>query len=101
VSTFYVLPPRPLPAHAYADCLRNLLPGLALAGITWGQLAERLAELIGDRADVYLLHREDLPEGDEPAAALANGFGAETGDEVVEVAATGGALQRWRLGQAA
>jgi hypothetical protein len=101
VSTFYVLPPRPLPAHTSRNSLGELLPGLDLAGISWGRLAECLAELVRDRADVYLLHREDLPEGDEPAAALANGFGAETGDEVVEVAATGGALRRWRLGPAA
>src|SRR5262249_11021398 len=39
VATFYVLPPRPLPARPYADLLRGLLPGLQPARATWGDLA--------------------------------------------------------------
>ncbi len=35
--------------------------------------------------DVYVVFREDLPEGEPTHRALADGFGAETGDEVVEV----------------
>jgi hypothetical protein len=102
VSTFYVLPPRPLPARAYADFLRNLLPGLGLSRVTWGELAEALGGLLRGPDEVYLIHREDLPEGEDAAEALANGFGAEAGDEVIEVGATApGAVRRWRLGQAA
>ena len=40
-------------------------------------------------------HRE--AEGEDAAEALTNGFGAEVGDEVVEVPATGMAGRRWRL----
>ena len=102
MSTFYVLPPRPLPARAYADFLRGVLPGLNLARVTWGELADTLSELLRSQDDVYLLHREDLPEGEDAAEALASGFGAEAGDEVIEVgAAAPGAVRRWRLGQAA
>ena len=101
MSTFYVLPPRPLPARAYTDCLRGLLPGLDLRAVTWGELADSLAALLRVQADVYLLHREDLPEGEDAGAALVNGFGAEAGDEVIEVGASAGAVRRWRLGQAA
>jgi hypothetical protein len=100
VATFYVLPPRPLPARPYADFLRGLLPGLQPARATWGDLAETLGGLLSGQ-DVYLLHREDLPEGEDASAALAHGFGAEAGDEVVEVGAPGTVLRRWRLGQAA
>ena len=100
MSTFYVLPPRPLPARPYAEFLKGVLPGLDLSRVTWGDLADTLSGLLGARDDVYLLHREDLPEGEETAAALANGFGAEAGDEVIEVpaAALGTvAVRHWRL----
>jgi hypothetical protein len=101
VSTFYVLPPRPLPARPYTEFLRLLLPGLNLARVTWGDLAETLGGLLRPEDDVYLLHREDLPEGENPAHALASGFGAEPGDEVIEVGAPGAVVRRWRLGEAA
>jgi hypothetical protein len=101
VSTFYVLPPRPLPARPYAEFLRIVLPGVDLSRVTWGDLAETLGGLLRPRDDVYLLHREDLPEGEPAADALASGFGAEEGDEVIEIAGPGIAVRRWRLGQAA
>jgi hypothetical protein len=102
VSTFYVLPPRPLPARAYTDFLRGVLPGLNLARVTWGELAETLSEMLRSQDDVYLIHREDLPEGEDTAAALVNGFGAGAGDEVIEVGRTlAGPVRRWRMGQAA
>jgi hypothetical protein len=97
MSTFYVLPPRPLPARPYADFLRGLLPGLDLSHITWGDLGETLGATLGAGADVFLLHREDVPEGEDPARALIDGFGAEPGDEVVEIPALAGGARRWRL----
>jgi hypothetical protein len=56
-------------------------------------------------SDVYLVHREELPEGESPTQALRDGFGAEPGDEVVEIR-PGNKLgdwtaRRWRLGNAA
>ena len=102
MSTFYVLPPRPLPARAYAEFLRGVLPGLNLARVTWGDLADTLSEMLRSQDDVYLVHREDLPDGEDTAAALADGFGAEAGDEVIEVGGTlAGPVRRWHLGQAA
>jgi hypothetical protein len=101
VSTFYVLPPRPLPARPYAVFLQAILPGLDLSRVTWGDLGDTLSGLLRVRDDVFLLHREDLPEGEDTARALADGFGAEVGDEVVEVPATAlgtSAARRWRLG---
>jgi hypothetical protein len=35
--------------------------------------------------DVYIVHREELPAGETVAQALADGFGAEPGDEVIEI----------------
>ncbi|HYT91415.1 MAG TPA: hypothetical protein VEL76_22065 [Gemmataceae bacterium] len=99
MSTFYVLPPRPLPARPYADFVRGLLPGLDLSHLTWGDLGETLTSVLGARANVFLIHREDLPEGEDPARALTDGFGAEAGDEVVEVPAaiSSAGVRRWRL----
>ncbi|MCC6418392.1 MAG: hypothetical protein IT429_09140 [Gemmataceae bacterium] len=101
MSTFYVLPPRPLSARPYAEFLRSLLPGLNPARVTWGDLAEALNSLLRVEDDVYLVHREDLPEGEDPAAALADGFGAEPGDEVIEVPVGPTTVRRWRLSVAA
>ena len=105
MSTFYLLPPRPLLAERLADYLQSLLPGLTWTVDAGADLAEALAAAVARRPDVYLVHREDLPEGESPARALADGYGAEPGDEVVEVrpAAKPGewTARRWRLGAAA
>ena len=68
----------------------------------------RLVDWLTDAAvphpDVFLVPREDLPPGEPVEQALIAGYGAEPGDEVVEVraAAVGGpfATRRWRLGAA-
>src|SRR5260370_2717489 len=100
MSTFYLLPPRPLLGARFADYLRTLFPGLNWADAVWPDLAEMLGAAASRHPDVYVIYREDLPEGEEPARALAEGFGAEAGDEVVEVrpgAAPGGLTARhWR-----
>jgi hypothetical protein len=104
VSTFFVLPPRPLLARAYAEFLATVLPGVSLSHVTWGDVADALAAVLRQGQDVFLLHREDLPDGEDPARALVDGFGAEPGDEVVEVPATvpvGAPVRRWRLPEAA
>jgi hypothetical protein len=105
VSVFYLLPPRPLLGDCFADFLHAFFPGL-----TWDRAARaRLADLLGaavldacpSPVDVYLVHRDDLPAGEAPGRALADGFGAEEGDEVVEVrpGARPGEMttRRWRV----
>ena len=53
------------------------------------------------QSDVFVIHREELPEDADVATALVECFGAEAGDEVVEVRAGKGfeemASRRWRL----
>jgi hypothetical protein len=102
MSTFYLLPPRPLIGERFAGFLQNLLPGL-----DWDVAGrDRLADLLGaaarDHPEVYVVYRDDLPPGEPPARALADGFGAEAGDEVVEVrpGARPGEVtaRRWRVG---
>jgi hypothetical protein len=51
-------------------------------------------------AGLHVVYREDLPSGEPVDQALRDGFGAESGDEVVEVRpAQAGAIssRRWRV----
>jgi hypothetical protein len=85
VATFYLLPPRPLLADRFAEFIQTLLPGLDLSGADPTALADLLAELLAKQSAVFLVHREELPGDEDTIASLRDGFGAETGDEVVEV----------------
>lgn len=100
MSTFYLLPPRSLLQERVAAFLGGVFPGL-----TWNStLCADLAEQIGaaaDRPDVFVVYREDLPEEADPRAVLCDAFGAEAGDEVVEVRVGPRpgewTAQRWRV----
>jgi hypothetical protein len=83
VSTFYVLPPRPQVGREVARFLQGLFPGLDLAG-AHGPLAEAVAATAAERIDVFVVFREDLPDGVPLPQALVDDFGAAPGDEVVE-----------------
>jgi hypothetical protein len=102
VSTFYLLPPRPLLGERFASYLKTVFPGLDWSRSAWSELAEALGAVASRQPDVYVVHREDLPAGEETERALADGFGAEAGDEVIEVRPGSRpgelAAHRWRLG---
>jgi hypothetical protein len=85
MATFYLLPPRACLEQAVGELFGKLLPGLALPVDAWDELAQQLASMAG-WSDVFLVPRDELPEGD-PSEALAEGYGAEPGDRVVEVSA--------------
>ncbi len=97
MATFYVLPPRECLEQAVAAFLDRLAPGLPAPATACDDL---LAGLAAAHPGTYLLHREDLPGGD-PAADLIDGFGAEPGDEVVEVGLSVGGrvppVRRWAV----
>jgi hypothetical protein len=103
MSLFYLLPPRPLLNQRFKDFARLLLPGLASAGPV--DFVALLHELARQQPDVYLVHREDLPEEDDPVQSLVDGFGAEAGDEIVEIRTgfqpTDTSIRRWCVGRAA
>ena len=98
MATFYLLPPRECVDHAVAEFCRQMLPGVEIpAG-----LAERFLEALTDeRADRYVVHREDLPGLGGLADDLTGAFGAEPGDEVVEVGFAAGSVpgrvRRWAI----
>jgi hypothetical protein len=101
VSTFYVLPPRPVIGERFAAYLGTLFPGLRWESKRWPELGEMLGNAAADHADVFVLYREELSAGTDVGQALHEGFGAEAGDEVVEIRAGAEPGQfmtrRWRL----
>jgi len=105
MSTFYLLPPSSLVAESLVGYLNAFLPGLPLARRIQESVAEALLSAATDQPEVYVVYREELPEGEDTAQALMEVFGAEAGDEVVEFRS--GArlgetrIHRWRLGIAA
>jgi hypothetical protein len=85
MSIFYLMPPRPFLGDRVADFLQTLFPGLTWDSSLRTSLAELLGDAAGERDGVYVVYRDDLPRGEGSAQALVDGFGAEPGDEVVEV----------------
>ncbi len=102
MATFYLLPPRPLLAEYFAAHAASLFPGLAWAPGDWEDMAETLGLLAARRPDVFVVYREDLSSETSSEQDLADGFGAEPGDEVVEVRPSGRpgewAGRRWQVG---
>jgi hypothetical protein len=105
VSTFYLLPPRPSLGEHFAAYLQGIFPDLSWDSDVWANLADGLTAAATCHAGVYVIHREELPEGEDPARALTDGFGAEPGDEVIELRPAdrpgAWAVRRWSIRAAA
>ena len=101
MATFYLLPPRPQLGRLFGEYLESVFPGLRWHTSAWSDLAEALGAAAQCHPHVYVVYREDLPEGVEAMRALRDGFGAAAGDEVVEMlfASAPEPLQtrRWRV----
>ena len=96
MSTFYLLPARPQVGQMFGHYLENLFPGLHWRPEAWGDLAEWLAQAAKNQHEVFVVYREDLPDCAEAEAALRTNFGAEVGDEIIEVL-PGKEERRWRV----
>jgi hypothetical protein len=99
MATFYLLPPRTSLEQAFGELLARLFPGLPLPAESWEAVVERVASAANWPDDVFLVPRDDLPEGEPVGEALAAAFGAEPGDRVVEVSLARGpsAARSWVL----
>ena len=100
MSLYYLLPPRGVLADRLADSLQLLLPGIDWPIDARRRLGELVEAAIAGREDVYVVHRDELPQG-APEFGLIDGFGATSGDEVVEVRPGGRPgefhSRRWRV----
>ncbi len=101
MSTFYLLPSRPLLGQRFAEFLQTVFPGQQWPREQWCDLAEALGATVARDGNVYVVYREDIPDGVALDEAMMREFGAAPGDEVIEVA-LGGRLavltaRRWRL----
>jgi len=99
MATFYLLPPRASLEQAIGDVLARLLPGLPIPAESWEAVTDRIGSAAGWPVDVFLVPRDDLPEGEPVGEALAAAFGAEPGDRVIEVSLARGAAaaRTWAL----
>ena len=101
MSTFYVLPSRPLLGQVFAEFLGNFFPRLAWPRDEWRDLAETLTAHLLRHTDCFLVYREDLPDGVPLSETLVRDYGAALADEVVEVSlgsrSAGLTTQHWRL----
>ena len=88
--------------QALEEVLGQLLPGLPLPADMWDVVADRVGSLAHWPSDVFLVPRDDLPEGEALGEALAGAYGAEPGDRVLEVGMTQGraSARSWVLAQA-
>jgi hypothetical protein len=102
MAAFYLLPPRSVLESAFCDLLTRLLPGLPLPMESWETITDRIGSAAGWPDDVFLIPRDDLPQGESVGESLAAAFGAEPGDQVVEVslARTPATIRQWVLSAA-
>ena len=100
MARFYLLPPRSIVAECMARSLRLSLPSLPLPVHTVEDLLDVLQSSCEEEDEVFVLFREELPDGPDLEQALADGFGAEFGDEVTELRFTANGqltARSWRL----
>jgi hypothetical protein len=105
MSVFYLLPSRTRIGDDFAAYLHGYFPGLDWDAQTRPNLAEALVAAATCHPDVYVVFRDEVPPGTGVVEALVDGYGAEEGDEVIEVRITGRPGQtaswRWQVRKAA
>jgi hypothetical protein len=98
MATFYLLPSRHALGQRFSDFLAAVFPGLSWTRGAWSDLAETLGAAAGGHSGVYVVFREDLADEHEPEESLARDFGAEPGDDVIELHPMSLAIRRWKMG---
>jgi len=85
MATFYLLPPRPAFEDSFAQFIQSWLPGLSLPTGSATDLADSFHSKLSRQSDCFIIFREELPDGVELGQGLHDGFGAEFGDQVIEM----------------
>jgi|SRR5262245_11220642 len=103
MATFYVLPSRPQLGQRFAELLAGLFPGTSWPREDWLDLAEALGAAAMSQPNNFVVFADDLPVDQALEPSLIERFGADAGDEVVEVrlgrhlAEIG--IERWRVNE--
>ncbi len=104
MSRFYILPSRNQVGRQFAELLNGLFPGADWPRNDWHDLAEALGAAATNLPDAYVVFADDLPADASLEHGLMESFGAEPGDEVVEVRPgrhlADVAVERWRVHEA-
>jgi hypothetical protein len=98
MATFYLLPSRRALGQRFGDFLSAVFPGLDWQRAAWPDLAELLGTAALSHPGVYVVFREDLADEHNPDDSLARDFGAEEGDEIIEVQSANLGVQRRQIG---
>ena len=98
MATFYLLPSRLALGQLFGEFLSEVFPGLNWQRAAWPDLAETVGAAGASHPGVYVVFREDLADEHDPEAALARDFGAEPGDEIIEVRCADLAIRRRQIG---
>ena len=96
MATFYVLPSTGFLSRAFERQLQALFPGLDWEEPALDQVVREVTKAAARHSGVFLVHQHELPESVEVLRALAENFGAEPGDTVIETHA-GAKLGEWRI----
>jgi hypothetical protein len=99
MADFLLLPPRPAVGEEIARLIRPYLPGIRVTAADCVRFLDGLVAAGGGKA--FLVHREELPDEEDVATALRDGFGAEPGDRVVQVLTGRPGEPRVRIGAVA
>jgi hypothetical protein len=84
MADFLLLPPRPAIGEEIARLVRPYLPGVR---VTAADCLRFLDALVAAHGKTFIVHREELPDEEDIASALRDGFGAEPGDRIIHVVA--------------
>jgi len=86
MARFYVLPPLEHVELALSRFFADWLPGLPLGPAAARRMLEVLVGEPADDSAAFIVHRDHLPGSGNLIADLTQGFGAEDGDEAIEIA---------------
>jgi hypothetical protein len=85
MSTFYILPSRAFLGRLLAEQFAYFFPGLTCPATRWQELVDDLTAVAAGEANAFVVHAEELPADGDPLDALRLAFGAEAGDQVIEI----------------
>jgi hypothetical protein len=91
MADFYLLPPRPVIGEEVARLLRPFLPGLPITAADGVRFLDRLTA--DARGKAFIVHREDLPEGEDTLQSLCDGYGASSDDRVMQISVGSRAME--------